>query len=65
MDPKISFRQRENAEYPDAAAVSGLLHAYHTASSGMCLKKQIAPRVALGSLWIPPVDHQRNDTRQK
>ena len=36
--------QRENAEYPDAA-VSWLLHAYHPASPGMCLKK-IALRVA-------------------
>ena len=50
----VFAHQHENAEYPDAA-VSRLLHAYHPASSGMCLKK-FAPRcaaIALGSLWTP------------
>ena len=68
MDPKISFHAsaRKRIVYSDAA-VSWLLHAYQTASSGMCLKwKNRASRcaaIALGSLWTP-VDHQR-DTRQK
>ena len=65
----VFARQRVNAEYPDAA-ISLLLHAYHPASSGMCLKK-IAPRVARQLRYgpylpmEPPVDHQRDDTRQK
>ena len=45
--------QCRNAEYPDTA-VSGLLHAYHPTSSGMCLKKHHA-QLQLGSLWTPPL----------
>ena len=52
MDPKISLRASARiTEYPDAV-VSLLLHAYHPTSSDMCLKKKIAPLVALGSLEI-------------
>ena len=62
----VFARQRENAEYPEAA-VSWLSHAYHPRSSGMCLKIKIKPNRAVrcaaialrsyGPRWPPTGRH--------